>query len=422
MKKYIRSIAACLMAVMMLCLCLSSCVGGGNEGPASLEEELANGAKLSILIPGHNSKSTNAEFWQNPVVKQFAEDYPELNVEWVTAGWDAWETKLLATISANDPVDVLNDGVNNNPKFAIKGITQPLNDYVNLENPNLHLNTMNSVFCYGGDYYVAVSETNVAAVYYNKYLFDNAGLTTPTELYENGNWNWTTFVDAAKKLTSEKDNRAGFACNYPYILFGANGTSVLKLDEEFKYSLNIESEPMKHALELIQDGWYTSKWQHWEGDPWSAFYNGSAAMLCDFQWVEKNIIDAATYGLVDFEYGVVPVPFGPDNSEGLSPIHAAGWAIVAGSDCPHAAGILIDRLVDGHAAYQAETNKGLPEANVALYKQLAQKGYCTNSYDSAVGGAFELFGALTEGKSISQAIAELKPVYQTKVDDANEKN
>ena len=56
---------------------------------------------------------------------------------------------------------------------------------------------------------------------------------------------------------------------------------------------------------------------------------------------------------------------------------------------------------------------------MALYKELASKPYCTNSYDSAVGGAFEICGEIGEGKNIAQAIEEYKPVYQKMVDDAN---
>ena len=205
-------------------------------------------------------------------------------------------------------------------------------------------------------------------------------------------------------------------------MFGSNETSMVTLNDKKEYNLNIDSQAIKHSLEMLRDGWYVSKWHGWESNPFTEFFNGNAAMVADFQWMDAQIIEAKEYGLMDFDYGVAPIPFGPDNQDGVSPITAAGWAIGAGSDCPYAAGELINRLVDGHAQYTKNvTNKTLPEDHVKLFQNLAGKPYCTNSYDSAVGGAYEICQAVCGGQSISQAIAEWKPFYQRKVDDANQR-
>ncbi len=414
----IIAVFAALMMVFVSCNPGGQTSSGDTDGGLEVEK----GKKLSILIPGHNPKSSDESVWQNPVVKDFSEKYPDITIEWVIAGWDTWETKLLANINAGDPVDVINDGANNNPKFAIKGITQPLNRYISLDNPNLHLNTMDVVFKYDGNYHVAVTETNVAVIYYNKYLFENVGVDDPMTLYQQGKWNWETFVEAAKKLTDPREKRWGLATNYPYIFFGANHTSMCKLDENFKYVLNINSEPIKQALELLQDGYYVSKWCGYDGDPWTTFYKGGAAMLGDFQSVEPQIVSAIEYGIANFEYGAAPMPAGPNNKEGVSPISAAGFALGAGSDCPVASGILIDMLVDGQAEYMRKFQEKLNPDHVALYNELAKKPYCTNSYDSAVGGAFEICQAVQAGQSITQAIEEFKPIYQRKVDEANDRS
>ena len=59
------------------------------------------------------------------------------------------------------------------------------------------------------------------------------------------------------------------------------------------------------------------------------------------------------------------------------------------------------------------------DSEVEVIKKLAEKPFCTNSYDSAVGGAYEICGAIGDGQSISQAIEEYKPIYQRMVDQAN---
>ena len=133
---------------------------------------------------------------------------------------------------------------------------------------------------------------------------------------------------------------------------------------------------MRRAFELIQDAYYTSKWSGYDADPWQTFYKGSAAMLLDFNNVEINIVNAREYGLADFEYGVVPVPAGPDNKDKVSPITTAGWAIGNKSDCPYHAGKLIDMLIDD---YEDPAMSKMDPANRELYKDLASRPYCTST-------------------------------------------
>ncbi|HIW74535.1 MAG TPA: extracellular solute-binding protein [Firmicutes bacterium] len=403
---------------------LAGCTTGGTTESGSkggsLESE--KNATLSIMIPGHNPNSTEESAWQNPVVEEFRSLYPDVEVEFVNAGWDTWYERTMSAYQSGDPIDLINDGANNNPRFALKGITQPLESYINLDNPNLHKNTMDAVFKYGGHYYVAVSETNVAVIFYNKDIFEDEGMDDPLALYEKGEWNWDNFSRIAAALTDKEENRWGYASDYPYLFFGMNATSMLTLDDNSRYQLNIDAPALRQSLEMLQDGVYTSKWCGYDSDPWTTFYRGNAAMLGDFQWVDAQILAARDYGLADFEYGVAPMPTGPNNTEGVSPITAAGWAIGNGSDCPAHTGKLIDMLVDGQAAYIAKTNESLDPAHVELYQTLAQKPFCTNSYDSAVGGAYEICAAVGEGQSISQAIEKYKPEYQRKVDEANSSN
>src|SRR5690554_1214651 len=221
-----KKIVTILVITMLMLATFSGC-GNNNDGDVTYDTlESEKGNKLSILIPGHNPGSE--EQWQNVAVEEFKQEYPDVEVEFVIAGWDGWMTRLLASISSNDPIDVINDGANNNPMFAMRGITQPLNDYIDLENPNLDIGTMDEVFKYDDDYYVAASETNVCVIFYNKSIFQNAGIADPMELYEKGEWTFDTFVNVARQLTDvDGENKQwGFATNYPYILLGSNQTSI----------------------------------------------------------------------------------------------------------------------------------------------------------------------------------------------------
>ena len=158
-----------------------------NSGTITMEQDaalapgveiyVAQGATLKIMIPGHNAKDAN--LWQNKVVEQFKAQYPDVTVQFVTATWKDWYEKVLAAYQSGDPIDLIHDGVNNNPRFALNNITQPIDPYVDMTNPNLKSEVMNEIFTYGGKHYVAASEVNVAVLYYNKNLFQQEGLEDP---------------------------------------------------------------------------------------------------------------------------------------------------------------------------------------------------------------------------------------------------
>ena len=148
------------------------------EGWVALADE--NGDPFSF------GKLTEADSF----VLNFSVKNPDVKVEFITADWSNWQEKLMAAYRSGDPIDLIHDGVNNNPRFALNNITQPIDPYVDMTNPNLKMEVMDEIFYYGGKHYVAASEVNVAVMYYNKNLFQQEGLEDPAELY--------AYVDAAK--------------------------------------------------------------------------------------------------------------------------------------------------------------------------------------------------------------------------------
>ena len=414
-----------LLSSAVLLLGLTACSRGGTSSAGSTsggeEAGLAaeKGRKLTFMLPAHNYNDSSK--WENIALNAFREEHPDITLEFVSASIDNWMTKLRSAAAAGEPIDVFQDSANNNPMYALQGLNQPLQDYIDMNSPVLHRETMDSVFCYNGNYYVAVTRPSVCVIFYNKDIFENEGVDSPLDLYNAGEWTFDNLARIARELTynNASGKRWGLACNYPYIFFGANATSMVKLDNQYRYSLNINDPNLAYSLGVIQDAWYTSQWEGWEADPWSTFYKGNAAMLADFTWVEANILEARDYGMVDFEYGVVPMASGPNNPDGLAPMTAFGYAMGNGCDTPYHSGKLIEAMLKAEKEFNEATNARIPAEHLAVYDMLGKKPYPINSYDSAVGGAFEICQEIAVGKSIAQAIAEYTPIYQQKVDQAN---
>lgn len=419
MKTMKKILSLALVAVMMLAL-LSACVQSNPDSGnkiSTLEDEV--GATLKIMMPGHNSEDPDT--WTYPVIEEFKKLYPNVTVQFVSASWADWMDKVLAAYNAGDPIDLIHDGVNNNPRFPLQGITQPVTPYINMDNPDLQKETMDACFKYNEEYYVAAAETNFGIIFFNKKIFQDAGLATPLELYEQGKWNWDNFVKYAKLLTDSATGQWGYSTEYPYLYYGSNMTSTLEIDEQSgKFVLNMDDPAFVQALELLQDGSYLSKWSGWEGSSMASFQLGKSAMLGSFTQYEPEINSlAAIFGWDPVDYGAVPLPAGPNNPDGYNMVHSAGFALGQGSDCPAHTGKLIDMLVTAYAQMREDERKDLPQEHKDLYAEMSIKQFCVNTRDSAVGGGYELAHAVAGGQSIAQAIEEYKPQYQRKIDEIN---
>lgn len=60
-----------------------------------------------------------------------------------------------------------------------------------------------------GKVYGLPRDISTMVTYYNADLFKEAGLPTPKELAEQGNWNWDTFLESAQKLTDAGKQQYG---------------------------------------------------------------------------------------------------------------------------------------------------------------------------------------------------------------------
>ena len=129
MKTMKKILSLALVAVMMLALfsaCVQSNPNNNETKISTLEDE--KGKTLKIMMPGHNSQDPDT--WTYPIIEEYKKLYPDVTVEFVSASWADWMDKVLAAYQAGDPIDLIHDGVNNNPRFPIQGITQPIEPYV----------------------------------------------------------------------------------------------------------------------------------------------------------------------------------------------------------------------------------------------------------------------------------------------------
>jgi ABC-type glycerol-3-phosphate transport system substrate-binding protein len=91
---------------------------------------------------------------------------------------------------------------------------------------------------YNGKHYGVTSGAEPMVVFYNKTMFENNGIKTPTEYYKEGKWDWNALKEVGIKLTQDTDkdgtiDQWGFMTWEPLITFLiTNDTDLLKKGEK----------------------------------------------------------------------------------------------------------------------------------------------------------------------------------------------
>ena len=150
-------------------------------------------------------------FWGSPLEKQAIEDmvaafnasHPDIHVTAQHIPNNAYEEKMSTMLAGGTPPDVAYLGDSTALSYAEQGALLDLSDYF-ASDPEASSRLPTTYYRYDGDKTLG---TNTAAeamiLYYNKKLFDDAGVAYPPSKAENA-WSWDQFVEAAQKLTKDR--------------------------------------------------------------------------------------------------------------------------------------------------------------------------------------------------------------------------
>ncbi|HVU10302.1 MAG TPA: extracellular solute-binding protein [Phototrophicaceae bacterium] len=233
--------------------------------------------------------------------------------------------KVVAGLSSNEPPDILiTGGPSDTGSWAREELISPLDDL--MKSSGIDTATMTTAplgqCVYGGQYYCLPWGTDTYALFWNKDLFEDAGLDpeTPPQTLEE------LVADADKLTKVEADgtvSQVGFVpdfswshLNFYVRMFGGYWYS----DDGKK--LTFTSQPMVDALKWEQQFYskygadqvlrFTSAMGAYQS-PDQGFYAGKIAMMLDGEWqTGPNFISLYKPELY---YGVAPFPYPADHPE-----------------------------------------------------------------------------------------------------------
>ena len=190
-----------------------------------LSLSLAYAAPVTITY-AHFSGSGAQEETLKKMIEIFESKNPDIKVDVQITGYEDYFTKLATTVGGGNPPDVFEMNMENFLSYMLRGACADLTGMINTE--NYSEGTLAAVSSEGKIYAVPMS-FSTCVLFYNKDLFDQAGVAYPTD-----EWTWADAQAAAEKIKALGDDIWGYyqpiTYNEFYKSIKGNGGSVLSED------------------------------------------------------------------------------------------------------------------------------------------------------------------------------------------------
>ncbi|MGN0466415.1 MAG: ABC transporter substrate-binding protein [Lachnospiraceae bacterium] len=329
-----KALAAGLSLTMALGL--AACGGGSSNGGSSNGGGSSKGGELKVAI-----WDTNQQKGLDEIIKDFtAETGIKASIQ--VLDWNSYWTLLEAGATGGDMPDVFWMHSNEAVKYMSNDILLDITDRVN-SSEKLEMDKfpqdLKDMYTYDGKIYAIPKDMDTIAMWYNKTMFDEAGLDYPT-----ADWTWDDFYEIAKKLTKDDGSQYGFAMNpsneqdtWMNIVYTMGGT-ILKEDGTSGFDDPQTIKAMEFVDKLVKDVCPPANTMSETGTD-VLFQSGKVAMISQGSWMVA--------GFKENEYltqncDVVRLPKDKATGKSVSIYNGLGWSISAGTSMPDEAYQLIE--------------------------------------------------------------------------------
>jgi multiple sugar transport system substrate-binding protein len=329
-----------LFSLVIVALLLLTACGGQNAAVATSQPSGSTSAAPTVTSAAP-VKITYME-WGDPaeldvwkaIVSDFEAANPNITVDVQVSDWDSYWTKLKTLLAANSSPDVFAMDAPLYLDYQARGSLLNLQPYID-KNPGmldgLFANTLEAYKTPQG-YFGLPRDFQTIVVFYNKDMFDKAGVA-----YPKAGWTYDDLRTTAKALTKDT-NGDGTIDQFGYVIdpwdmepgwseaIWAFGGDIVSAD----HTKTLLGEPKaRQAWQFLYDMMRVDKTipdpnttTQYGGD---LFLSGNAAMMAMGHWAVPSYADAT------FKWDVVPMPAGPAGQ--ATSVNSAGF--VVGKDSAH---------------------------------------------------------------------------------------
>lgn len=200
------------------------------------------------------------------------------------------------------------------PNLIVNDVVADVTDYLDFSDPlYADLKATADTYAYQGRYYAFTTGEmyNNNYIYYWTSYFDDMGLDTPLDLYENGEWTFSAMREMMKDLVID-DDRDGIIDTYALVLhptysFSISGEDFVNYDPETGlYSNNLRSPALAQYFEFLYNtGTAGDNTRLMSQEDISCFTAKNAVMMLGEKWVMgSNFYE----DIIEGRIGVAPAP------------------------------------------------------------------------------------------------------------------
>ncbi len=280
-------------------------------GFASPQGEATGPATIRWMMRWDNDR---VETVAKPVMAAFQKANPNITVEFENIGKGAdYYTKLNTLAAAADMPDVTYLAPHYVAIYASKNAIVALDDHMKTAgiDPKVFYPKVLAFYQLNGKTYGIPIDAAAVATFYNKNMFDAAGVPYPQK-----GWKWTDLVTLGKKFVKDLDNdgkpdryAVHLATSYwPIYLYSNTGHTVF--DNYFKPTKYLMTQPDSvQALQEYHDMWLVHKIAPGRAEMQQVadyFFAGKSAMNIIGSWNHPKYIQS----IKDFDWNIAPLPLG----------------------------------------------------------------------------------------------------------------
>ena len=349
-------------------LLVGAAVAFGILSGSSLAE--APPADIVATIKMYQRTNASIQAVTEAAIARFKARYPNVAVEnqWLPLGtWGEYISGFLNQVASGDVPDILEVAIEGFSTVARQDLLLPLNEVISKDEsakellddiePNL---LAGMSYGTGGELYFFPTSWNNVLTFYNKDLFDAAGVP-----YPENDWTWEEFAETAKALTVK--DASGNTVQYGYFVPGSNftvapwyltnGVDLLRNNwTESNVTDPKFAEAMKFLHDLIHEAGAAPNFERGVSD--AQFTAGQVAMFSAGHWPTPTIIESGLKNV-----GVVMMP---NNGSQVTVFGVGGLGITKQTEHPELVWELVKELTGPEAQQQyAETRRNIPATRTA---------------------------------------------------------
>jgi multiple sugar transport system substrate-binding protein len=372
-----RSLA---IAATILALVTAACGSASTSpsAPASVAPASVAPGESPAATAGYSGPAASIEYaiWGDPaeidsqtkLVQSFEAVNPTIDVKVTVSDWDTYWDKLLTGLAGGAAPDVFAMDGPLFPDYQARDVLLDLQPFVTRDGYDLGQLADQGVAVFksseGGQYGLP-RDLNVIALYYNKAMFDAAGIPYPDDT-----WDWAKLVEVGKQLTKDSDGdgttdqwglytETSDMENYWLSLVWQNGGSFFGADGK---STALTTPQATGGVQFLQDLIYKDKVLAEPAifaETGDAFEQGLAAMEINGSWLVPTDLAAG------LDFGIAPLPKGPAGR--FTSVNPTGVVVYKSTKAPDAAWEFVKYLASPAAQEQLMQLKvALPVSKTVL--------------------------------------------------------